>query len=78
LLNADDYQKDPFSCFTLDETLPEVRLLKFSANGSFMLCATAESTCLIIDAYDGKPIKKITSISNETNLPIEVSFTPDS
>ena len=48
--------KKPFSIFNLEE-VPEIKFMKFSFNGTYILLGSAENTITLIDAFEGKKVK---------------------
>ena len=61
----EDWQKD-FS---------DIRLMKFSPCGMFLLFGTADNTIILIDAFKGDQKYLFNNFVNESSL-IECSFTP--
>jgi len=76
LYDMEKYVDGSFNSWNVE--CPEIRLMKFSNSGSYLLLSTIENCILLLDAYDGIVKRKFTSYSNESSLTIEASFTPDS
>lgn len=77
LFDTKQYDKRPFTFMKLEENTPDVKNIKFSYNGNYLLLITAESCIIILDAYAGKRLFKFTGNWNETGLVPDVGFTPD-
>lgn len=75
LYAVNDCETGPFADWKLDYN--EIKVLKFSNNGKLLLLATADNSLVLLDAYEGTEIRKLTSFLNESSV-IECSFTPDS
>jgi WD40 repeat protein len=73
LYDMEKYEEGCFANWKFD--CPEIKILKFSNNGDYILCATAESHIFIIDSYQGQKISEISNYSNDNSI-IESSFTP--
>ena len=61
------------------EELPEIKFLKFSFNGNFILLGSTDNQINLIDAFEGKKLHKFSSSFNDLGIiPLEAGFTPDS
>jgi len=76
LYDIEKYSEGSFNSWNVE--CPEIRMMKFSNSGTYLLLSTVENCILILDAYEGSVKRKFTSYSNESSLTIEASFTPDS
>jgi len=76
LYEANPCKDVPFSTFTLEEG--EIKRLKFSNNGQYLMCAT-DNGFHILDAYSGEKKQKFEQlVSPEAGICLEGSFSPDS
>ncbi len=76
LYEANPCKDVPFSTFALEEG--EIRRMKFSNNGQYLMCGT-DSGFHILDAYSGeKKCKFEPLVSPESGGCLEGSFSPDS
>ena len=82
LFNTENYEEKPFSIFPVDDQdwTAEVKQMKFSPDGQFILLGTTESTIVLIDSFEGKLKHKFQAQMNElgTGQLLEAGFSPDS
>ena len=82
LFNTENYEERPFSIFPIDdqEWNAEVKQMKFSPDGQFILLGTTENIIVLIDSFEGKLKHKFTGNFNEpsTGSILEAGFSPDS
>lgn len=76
LYDISNFKDGNFASFKVE--CPEVRFLKFSDNGKYILMSTVENAVILLDAYEGIILHKLTDHVNENSLSLEASFTPDS
>ncbi len=65
LFNSKDYKESPFSIFSIDDVEAEIRSLKFSPNGQFLMLGTTDNQIALIEPFDGKLLCKINEPMNE-------------
>lgn len=75
LYSIDDCETGPFKDWRRDYN--EIKMMKFSNDGQYILLATSDNSIILLDAYEGLEKQKFTNFSNESSI-IECSFTPDS
>ena len=80
MFNSKDYKESPFSIFSIDDVDAEIKSLKFSPNGQYLMLGTTNNTIAIIEPFDGKLLCKITEPINElgTSQILEAGFSPES
>lgn len=82
LFNTENYEERPFSIFPVDDQdwFAEVKQMKFSPDGQFIMLATTENIIVLIDSFEGKLKHKFTGTFNElgTGSILEAGFSPDS
>ena len=86
LFNTDDYKAKPFQTFTIENETKEIKSMRFSPNGSYILLGTRENTIMLLDAFKGTMIQKFEGqftaapgdqqLHHQVNL--ECGFSPDS
>jgi len=77
LYNSDSILDGPFKVFKVDS--PEIKQIKFSNNGDYILASTSEML-LLIDSFEGETIWRFVGdmVETETELIIKADFSPDS
>ena len=82
LFNTENYEERPFSIFSIEDQdwTAEVKQMKFSPDGQFILLGTTENVIVLIDSFEGKLKHKFTGSFNElgTGTILEAGFSPDS
>lgn len=80
LFNSKDYKESPFSIFSIDDVDAEIKSLKFSPNGNFLMLGTTTNQIVIIEPFDGKQLCTINEPMNDLNTGqiLEAGFSPDS
>lgn len=53
LFNTENYKDKPFQTFTIDNETNEIKSMKFSPNGKFVLLGTKANELLLLDAFKG-------------------------
>lgn len=81
LYDARNYDDGPFLEFPLDnltDSLPNC--LKFSSDGEYFLLSNAEANAKVsvFDAYKGACFRSFTGHRNDSGIPLEASFSPNS
>ena len=79
-MNTKDYDKEPFSVLEIRdsegvEPIKEVKQIKFSCNGNYILCGTSEGVLMVLDAYEGTMLRKF-FVDNGSEMSLECSFSP--
>lgn len=77
LYSAEDVLKGPFKVFKITEG-SEIKQLKFSVDGSYIVCATIDNLVLVLDAYEGDLKNKLTGEINESDLCFKIDISDDS
>lgn len=78
LYNSESVLKGPFKVFKIDNVTNEIKQLKFSNDGSFIMCATTDNIILLIDAYEGTLMTKLSGEINENDILIKADISADS
>jgi WD40 repeat protein len=84
LYATENILQGPFKVFKIesgngnDINIKEIKELKFSNDGAYIICTTVEDCILIIDSFDGKILKKLQAEINETESYFKVDVSPDS
>jgi hypothetical protein len=57
LFNTENFEERPFSIFSIEdpEMLAEVKQIKFSPDGQFIMLGTTDNVITLIDSFEGKP-----------------------
>jgi hypothetical protein len=60
LFNTENYEEKPFSIFSIEDPdfTAEIRQMKFSPVGLFIMLGSTENVICLIDSFDGKPKHK--------------------
>lgn len=53
LFSTQNYKDKPFSTFTIEDETKEIKTMKFSPNGKYLLLGTRENLLLLLDAFKG-------------------------
>lgn len=53
LFNTENYKDKPFQTFTIDNESKEIRSMKFSPNGKYVLLGTHQNQIMVLDAFKG-------------------------
>lgn len=77
LYSTESFLKGPFKVFKIDN-VGEIKQLKISNNGLYICCATNDNSIIIIDAFDGNVLKKLTGDISESDSYFKVDISPDS
>lgn len=82
LFNTENYEERPFSIFPIDDQdwAAEVKQMKFSPDGQYIMLGTTENIIVLIDSFEGKLKHKLSGNFNElgTGQILEAGFSPDS
>lgn len=78
LYDEKNIKNGPFQVFKIDST-SVVRQLRFSNDGTIILCNTEDNLVIAIDSYDGNVLKKITAeLSSNNDIIPRIDISPDS
>ncbi|KAN0006753.1 hypothetical protein ACTFIU_004944 [Dictyostelium citrinum] len=78
LYDLRNYDKGPFSSFSIDYPIPvEWTSMKFTADGKYILLSTKNNIIFLIDSFTGEVKQRYTSFKNDNGSVIESSFSPD-
>ena len=55
------------------EDIPEIKFLKFSFNGNYILLGSTDNQINLIDAFEGKKVRKVDFFKSE-NLVAQIHF----
>ena len=60
LFKTENYEEKPFSIFSIEDPdfTAEIRQMKFSPDGLFIMLGSTENVICLIDSFDGKPKHK--------------------
>ena len=63
LFNTENYEERPFSIFSIEDSdcQAEIKQMRFSPDGQFILLGTTENIILLIDSFEGKLKHKFTA-----------------
>jgi WD40 repeat protein len=78
LYASDSVLKGPFKVFKIENATSEIKQLKFSNDGVFIMCTTSDNVIFLIDAYEGTQLAKLTGEINENDLYIKADISADS
>lgn len=81
LFNTENYEERPFSIFSVSESdfAAEVKQLKFSPDGQFIMLGSTDNAICLIDSFEGKPKHVFKAqINIDASLVLEAGFSPDS
>jgi COMPASS component SWD2 len=77
LYSMESYLKGPFKVFKV-ENVGEIKHLKISNNGLYLCCATNDNSIIVMNAYDGNIMKKLTGDISEGDLYFKIDISADS
>ena len=60
LFNTENYKEKPFQTFTIEGESKEIKQMKFSPNGKYILLGTTNNVITLIDSFEGKLKHKFT------------------
>ncbi len=75
IYDIENCETGPFADW--DKEYNEIKSMKFSNCGNYILLATSDNSIILLDAYHGVEKYKFTNFLNESSI-IECGFTPDS
>lgn len=80
LFKTENFREKPFQTFTIENESQEIRQMKFSPNGKFLLLATGKDTLLLLNAHSGLIAQRLQASFNPSDLSTlpAIDFTPDS
>jgi WD40 repeat protein len=78
LYDADNVLKSPFKVFKVDCVSSEIKQLKFTNDGLYIICTTVDNLVLVIDAFEGTIVKRLTGEINESDIFIKADVSADS
>lgn len=78
LYNAESVDDGPFKVFKIDSISSEIKQLKFSNDGSIIVCTTIDNIILILDAWEGEVKNKLTGDINEGDTFLKADISADS
>lgn len=58
LFNTENYKDKPFQTFTIENETKEIKSMKFSPNGMYVLLGTRDNTILLLDAFKGTMVQR--------------------
>ena len=58
LFNTENYKDRPFQTFTIENETKEIKSMKFSPNGMYILLGTRENTIFLLDAFKGTMVMR--------------------
>jgi WD40 repeat protein len=68
--------KGHFKIFKLEE--PEIKQLKFTPDGQHLICTTSDNLILVLDAYEGHIIHRLTGEISENDIYLKIDISADS
>eukprot|EP00743_Colponemidia_sp_Colp-15_P006494 GILK01006992.1.p1 GENE.GILK01006992.1~~GILK01006992.1.p1 ORF type:complete len:313 (-),score=33.83 GILK01006992.1:106-1044(-) len=78
LYDSRKYESGPFEVLRVQEhSTFDVRAMKFSNDGKYILLSMGNGQLFCIDAYEGKTVRQF-SVPNDGGVTLEPTFTPDS
>ena len=58
LFNTENYKDKPFQTFTIENETKEIKSMKFSPNGKYVLLGTRENLIMLLDAFKGTMVQR--------------------
>lgn len=77
LYATENVLQGPFKVFKIDSN-NEIKEMKFSNDGLFLICTTIENVILIVDSFDGIILKTLQGEINESDMYFKADISPDS
>lgn len=68
LFNTENYKDKPFQTFTIEGETKEIKQMKFSPNGKYILLGTQENLIMLLDANLGTITQRFTANFNPQSL----------
>jgi WD40 repeat protein len=59
LFNTENYKDKPFQTFTIENETREIKSMKFSPNGKYILLGTRDNVIMLLDAFKGSMVRKL-------------------
>ncbi len=78
LYNLESVMQGPFKVFKIDSISSEIKQVKFSNDGQFMICTTNDNLILVLDAFEGNILNKLTGDINEGDVFLKADISADS
>jgi COMPASS component SWD2 len=80
LYDLKSFDKGPFATFNVRQDMAGIEWtgLKFSNDGKLLLLTTNTSQIIVLDAFSGNELHRLTGHQNLKGINLEASFTPDS
>jgi WD40 repeat protein len=81
LYETENVLKGPFKVFKIDKIdnfLGEIKALKFTNDGMYIVGTTNDNLVLVIDAYDGNVVYKLSGEINENDIFLKADVSADS
>ena len=77
LFDVKKYSEGRFDLWRIDG-IKQIKMIKFSSNGTYILAATHGANIIILDAFEGKKLQILTGFTNDLGTKLEASFSADS
>jgi COMPASS component SWD2 len=77
LYATDNVLHGPFKVFKIDSG-NEIKEMKFSNDGTFLICTTIDNTIIVVDSFDGKILKTLSGEINESDIYFKADISADS
>lgn len=77
LYATENVYQGPFKVFKIDSG-NEIKEMKFSNDGNFLICTTIENAILVVDSYEGKILKTLQGEINESDMYFKADISADS
>ena len=68
LFNTENYKDKPFQTFTIEAETKEIKQMKFSPNGKYILLGTQDNLITLLDANLGSITKRFSANFNPSSL----------
>jgi COMPASS component SWD2 len=78
LYNVESVIQGPFRVYKIDNVSSEIKQIKFSNDGNFIICTTNEDLILVLDAFEGHVINRLEGDINEGDTFLKADISADS
>lgn len=78
MYSVESMMQGPFKVFKVDSISSEIRQVKFSSDGSYMICTTNDNLILVLDAFEGNIVNRLTGDINESDVYLKADISADS
>jgi WD40 repeat protein len=68
----------PFKVFKIDNISSELKQVKFSNDGTYIICTTNDNLILVLDAFEGHVLNRLTGDINEGDVFLKADISADS